>query len=166
MAPGACLTSAKSYCFYSICGARLAFTPLDLSQRSAPLPSVAGSGTMEPCSVGWPHEELARRGAGRAGRYRFLGGCRRVGTGGSCRLDGLRPPTCGPASKRLNSLCTSLPCGGVLARARGRGPGLPPAVLIGAFVSWAVLFALAAFAIRRDARALLMRRSQAPRMRQ
>ena len=39
-------------------------------------------------------------------------------------------------------------------------------VLTGAFVSWAMLFALAAFAIRRDTRALLMRRSQAPRMRQ
>jgi hypothetical protein len=161
LAPGACLTSAKSYCFYSICGARLAFTPLDLSQRSAPLPSVAGSGTLEPCSVGWPHEGLARR---CAGRYRFLGGCRRVGTGGPSAWMGFdhlpvarHPNGCTPCAHHSH-------CGGVLARARGRGLGLPPAVLTGALVSWAVLFALAAFAIRRDARALLMRRSQAPRM--
>lgn len=48
----------------------------------------------------------------------------------------------------------------------GGAPAYLLHVLTGAFVSWAVLFALAAFAIRRDARALLTRRSQAPRMRQ
>jgi hypothetical protein len=45
-------------------------------------------------------------------------------------------------------------------------PGWASTTYLWPGIQTAALFALAAFAIRRDARALLMRRSQAPRMRQ